>query len=569
MLQHRSSFSRLLLAALVLALVPVSLTGQVREVVSNQLAISRTEAGLILEFDDDGSLEIALRDEVVVIDGGIVGNFHRGDALDTAWRALLGEIVNLSDGALAEALREWAPPTSLSGSDLTMARLLDESLEGALSIQAQNRPEERVRGDVSDGLGLGLRMLLSRTDLLGELGQALKTIDVLTSSIHIGEDVVVADDETVDETMVVVDGDLTVSGLINGDVVIVDGSITVLEGGNIEGDIRLVDARYFGIDESELYGRVIRIDADDTDIRASADFGDVEDLDDLKDRIRDEIRSELRSELRNEGRGFSPFRAVGHGVAEVMGDLLSFLILSLLALGVVYFAKDNLEVVADTARRNPMRAGMVGVAGAFLVLPTWLLGCVALIVSVVGILALPFWLLLFPIAVALGAGLGFLAAAKNIGEWVAAREIDGLEWVQPTNTFYAVVTGVGTVLAFSVAANVVDIVPFFGFFSGLISTVGSLIALSALLVGFGAVLLTRGGRQAEFYGGGDPFGDDQVWEKDGFSAEAEEVKTEPSATSTDERAVEAAENEGMAEATVDVADDINNKVGDAGDADDN
>jgi hypothetical protein len=50
-----------------------------------------------------------------------------------------------------------------------------------------------------------------------------------------------------------------------------------------------------------------------------------------------------------------------------------------LPLGAVYFPRDNLEVVANTAQRNPMRAGLVGLAGAFLVLPTWVLGCVALV----------------------------------------------------------------------------------------------------------------------------------------------------------------------------------------------
>ena len=557
MLQYRFSFSRLFMPVLLLALLPVALTGQIREVVSNQLAISQSEAGLVLEFADDGLFEISLRDGVVVVDGGIVGNFDRGNPLDAAWRELLGEIVNLSDGALGEALRDWAPPASLSGSDLTTAQLLDESLEEALGARAQSESATQILGDASAGLGLGLRALLSRTDLLGELGQALEAIDMLSSSIHIGEDVVVAENETIEGTMVVVDGELTVNGIIEDDVVIVDGSITVQDGGNVHGDIRLLDSRYYGIDESDLGGRVIRIDPDNGDVELSTDFGDLDDLEDLEDRIRDEIRSELRHELRNVGRGFSPFRAVGHGVAEVMGDLISFVILSLIALSVVYFAKDNLEVVADTARRSPLRAGMVGVAGAFLVLPTWLLGCVALVVSVVGIIVLPFWLLLFPIVVALGAGLGFLAAAKNIGEWVAAREINGLDWVQPNNTFYAVVTGVGTVLAFSVAANVLDILPFFGFFSGLIATLGSMIAISALLVGFGAVLLTRGGRQAEFYGGGDPFGDEPVWEENDFSDEVDEVESKAEADSDD-----------TAEATADVADETTSEEGDTGDADD-
>ena len=546
-----------------LALLPVTLAGQIREVVSNQLAISQSEAALFLEFADDGVLEISLDDGLVTVDGEVVGGFDRGDALDTAWRELLGEIVNLSDGPLGQALREWDPPSSLSGDAGEAARILDESLEQALEAGVQADPEAEIDLDLSADLGLGLRALLSRTEILGELGEALETIDVLTSAIYIGEDVIVSEDETIEGTVVVVDGNLTVDGTIEDDVVVVEGSITVNEGGDVQGDVRLVDSRYFGVDQSSLGGQVIRVDSDDADVEASVNL---DDRDDLEDRIRSELRSELRNELRDEfrnrGRGFSPFRAVGRGVAEVMGDLISFLILSLIALSVVYFGKDNLEVVADTARRNPMRAGLVGLAGAFLVLPTWLLGCVALVVSVVGIIALPFWLCLFPIAVAVGAGLGYLAVARNIGEWVAAREINGLEWLQPTNTFYAVVTGVGTILAFSVASNVLDIVPFFGFFSGLVAALGSMIALAALLIGFGAVLLTRGGRQAEFYGGGDPFDDEPVWEKGGFSdevIEVEEVEVGPEAE---------AETEDMAEATADVIDESPDDAGESGDADD-
>jgi hypothetical protein len=129
----------------------------------------------------------------------------------------------------------------------------------------------------------------------------------------------------------------------------------------------------------------------------------------------------------------------------------------------------------------------------------------------------------------------------------------------------AVVTGVGTVLAFSVAENIVDIVPFFGFFSGLISTLGSMIALSALLIGFGAVLLTRGGRQAEYYGGGDPFDDEPAWEENGFYGEAGEAEEVRSQTEAESASEDATKSEDMAEATADVDDDLNNDAGDTGD----
>ena len=422
--------------AVLISILPAAVAGQARPVVSNQLAISQTEAALHLEFADNGTLDIALRDGFVVIDGEERGSFERGDDLDTAWRDLLGEIVSLSDGPLGEALRSWDAPSSLEDGALDLAQLLDLTLENAL---------------VSDNV-----------------------------SASADPDPVVVPDVTVPD-----------AGL--------------------------------SLDE----------------------------LEDLSSRIREEMREELRSELRDElrqelsdtedrswwgypPRGYRPLRALGRGITEIVGDLITFLLLSLLALGAVYFANDNLEVVANTAQRNPLRAGMVGLAGVFLVLPTWVLGCVALVASVVGIIALPFWVLLFPVAVALGAGLGYLAVARNVGEWVASRNISGLDWLRPTNTFYAVTAGIGALLAFFVSASILDIVPFFGFFSGLLTTLGTMATAATALIGFGAVLLTRGGRQADYYGGDDPLGSED-WSDESTSEEvldAEEFPDESTTTGT-------------------------------------
>ena len=539
MQERLSDLSRLVAPLLLLGVLPVHATAQAREVVSNELAISQREAALRLEFSDDGTLEIALRDGSVIIDDDVVGSYELADALDTAWRSLLGEVVLLADGPLGEALRNWDAPPSLSSAESDLARLMDQALEEALRPVETPAATPQTTSAVVDAavpdLGVSLQALLSRSDIFSGLGDALEAIDLLSSRIQIGEDVLISADETIEGTMVVIDADVTVEGRIEGDVVVVEGSIRVRDGGQITGDIRLVDSRYEGIDESRLDGRVIRIESDDDELERLSELGD------LEDRIRDEIRSELRHEFRD----FSPIRNVARGVGDLVGNVMALLIISMLALGVVYFAKDNLELVADTAQRNPMRAGMVGVAGAFLVLPTWLLGCVALVVSVVGIIALPFWVLLFPIAVALGAGLGYLAVARNIGEWVAAKEINGLEWLKPTNTFYAVVTGVGTLVAFSVASNILDIVPFFGFFSGLFATLGTMATVATFLIGFGAVLLTRGGRQAEFYDGADPF-DEPSWREGDVSEEvieAEEVYGEPASDEPDVTASATAEDD--------------------------
>ena len=434
MQEHLFRLIRTAGSALLISVLPAVLVGQVRPVVSNQLAISQTEAALHLEFADAETLEIVLRDGFVMVDGEERGSFVRGDALDTAWRGLLAEIVPLSDGPLGEALRNWEAPSSLEDGALELAQLLDLTLE-----------------------------------------DALESDNVSASTVSAGA----------------------------------------------------VDATVPGVGLN------------------------LQELEDLTDRIRLEIEQELRSEFERElreefrdaeepSRGYRPFRALGRGITEIAGDLIAFLVLSLLALGAVYFARDNLEVVASEAQRNPVRAGMVGLAGAFLVLPTWVLGCVALVASLVGIVALPFWALLFPVAVALGAGLGYLAVARNVGEWVASRNINGLEWLRPTNTFYAVTAGIGALLAFFVSASILDILPFFGFFSGLLATLGTMATVATVLIGFGAVLLTRGGRRADFYGGDDPFGgarwsDESTSEEvlDGEEPSDESTTTEPTGEQDD------------------------------------
>ncbi len=505
---YRFNLTQLPLTLAGLVLLPAALAGQVREVVSSQMVTSEREAGLSLEFADDGLLEIVLGDGVVRIDGEPVGQFVPGDALDTAWRALLDEIVGLAGGSLGQALEDWTPPPSLSGDALDAAETIDESLHAALRrLESSDPADPDPEADASPSLRL--RTFLTRTAVFGDLVEALGAIDALTSSIYVRENVRVGRNEVVEGPIVISEGRLTVDGTINGDVFIVEGSITVNEGAEIHGDIRLVNSSYSGVPESALAGRVVRVDSRDPDLQAS-DSGRLQSLEirirnEMREEIRDEIRDELRREFPDTPTGVSPLRAVGRGIADVMGDVITFLIVSLIALAAVYFAKSNLEVVADAARLNPVRAGLVGGAGVFLLLPAWVTGCVALAISVVGILALPFWLVLFPVAVALAATLGYLSVARNVGEWLAARQTIRGAWPQPASTFYAVITGVGAMLAFSVVSHVLDVVPFLGLLSKLVAVLGSIIVLIAVLVGFGAVLLTRGGRQPEFYGGGDFF----------------------------------------------------------------
>ena len=66
-----------------------------------------------LDFEDQETLTIALSGGQVLVDDELVGSYTRGDALDLAWRSLLGDVISLDDGPLAEALTSWSPPADL------------------------------------------------------------------------------------------------------------------------------------------------------------------------------------------------------------------------------------------------------------------------------------------------------------------------------------------------------------------------------------------------------------------------------------------------------------------------
>ena len=103
------------------------------------------------------------------------------------------------------------------------------------------------------------------------------------------------------------------------------------------------------------------------------------------------------------------------------------------------------------------------------------------------------WVPLFPIAAGLAILFGYLAVARNIGEWVAEQEYRGLEWIRGSNTFYTLIAGVGALMVPTIAASVSRILGF-GILTNLLNFAGSMVTFLAAAVGLGAVLLTRGGK---------------------------------------------------------------------------
>ena len=484
------------------------LRAQVREVVSKEISVGRSEAALRLEFADRGDLDISFEDGSISIDGEDVGDFQPGDELDAAWRALLGQAVALDDGPLAAALSEWSPPADLDGNAANVARQIDRALEDALLVERANPQGSELSVALGSGDGLA-RVLLGSSNRLGLLGDALRGIDSRLE-VHVQENVDIARGQTVEANVVVIDGDLRVAGEVDGDAVVVGGTVELLEGSLVTGELRVADARILR-NEGTVEGGVVDVLQDD---RAQ----EAELRNRLRDELREEIRDNLRSELRNVTRidlddgGFSlmaPFRPVIRGVGGLIEKLIAVLVMTLLGAAALAFAGDNVEVIAETARRAPGRSAMVGMAGTFLLIPVWVLGTVALVISIVGIPVAIAWLPLFPLAALAAALVGYLAVARNAGEWLADSGYPWTGWIRKANPVHTMVGGLlGLMLAF-MAANVISIAPFLGFLSALLVFAGTLLTFFAVQIGFGAVLLTRAGRKGEHWSRFDP---DAAWE---------------------------------------------------------
>jgi MFS family permease len=240
----------------------------------------------------------------------------------------------------------------------------------------------------------------------------------------------------------------------------------------------------------------------------------------LVERI-NELERELESQpspvvvRHREERARGPVHYITEGMAGIFSILVLFAVLFAIAFGVIAFGgRKYIEGVADTARHATGRSFLVGIAAAFLVVPAFILGCIALIISIVGIPGLLVWLPGFPVAVVLGILLGYLAVAHAAGEAFAERRYYVTDWFQRGNSYYFLLSGLGLMLAFFLASRVIHMAgPWLGAISGILVFLGGVTTFVALSVGFGAVLISRAGTRPVR-------GSGRVEEQDLFTEEA-------------------------------------------------
>jgi hypothetical protein len=275
----------------------------------------------------------------------------------------------------------------------------------------------------------------------------------------------IGSNESMPGHLLVVQGTADVYGKLLGNLVTVEGDVVLHPGGVVSGDILTFGGEVR--DEGGEIGGEVRT------FRSS---------------------SILRAPILARVEAPSALETVFRRAAGVLGV---FLTLGALGFGLVMFGRPNLEVVSDTVAHSFGRAFATGLLGQLLLLPTFGMLVVGLILSVVGIVLLPFAVVVYALLVIIAAVGGYLAVAHAMGETYTRRRLALGDMIGSPNSYRYLLLGLGALAAFWMAWSIFGWVP----------VAGDLIRGAAILVtwllgtaGFGAALLSRAGIRANFAG---------------------------------------------------------------------
>lgn len=265
--------------------------------------------------------------------------------------------------------------------------------------------------------------------------------------------------------LLIVDGTTDVYGRLGGNLVAVRGDVVIHPGAVVAGDVLTL-------------GGVVRDEGGE---------------------IGGEVRSLASTNLlapptQPKPAQLSPFQSILYRGAGVVGV---FLTLMVLGFGLVMFGRPNLEIVSDTVSHSFGRAFLTGLLGQILLLPTFGMLVVGLILSVAGILLLPFAVAVFAMLAVVSIVGGYLAVAHAMGETYTRRRMALGVVIGSPNSYRYLLVGLTALGCLWLAWALFGWVP----------VAGSIIWGAAFFVtwllgtaGFGAALLSRAGIKENFAG---------------------------------------------------------------------
>jgi hypothetical protein len=272
-------------------------------------------------------------------------------------------------------------------------------------------------------------------------------------------------EEILDGPVLIVNGNADVYGHLQGNLVTVKGDVIMHPGGVVSGDVLTLGGEVRD-EGGEIGGEVRTLKS--TNVLTPLSRAQAQDL--------------------------SPFQSVLRRVAGMLGV---FLTLAVLGFGLVMFGRQNLEIVSDTVSHSFGRSFITGLLGQILLLPTFGMLVVGLILSVAGILLLPFAVAVFAMLAVIAVVGGYLAVAHALGETYTRRRMALGVVIGSPNSYRYILVGLLALASVWAAWALFGWVP----------VAGSIIWGAAFFVtwllgtaGFGAALLSRAGIKESFAG---------------------------------------------------------------------
>jgi len=432
------------------------------------VSLAAGSTSITFGYVDGGGLTLSLERGDVRIAGRAVGHYPEGGALEAAWRQLAQAAARSDAPGALGLLREWRPE-GLSREETNYAALLREAAAALSAPPGALLAPQALEAAPEGGLSIDLSDL-SQPEQLAPLlrsaatlrGPALR-ITVPGGQAYAGTFSVGSSEHRAGHHLVV-RGDANIYGTLDGNLATVEGDVVIHPGAVVRGDVLAVAGQIHDLGGT-VGGEIRTLDAPRATTPAPPAAPPL-----------------------------SGWMRLARNAAGVAGVLLSLLAVGF---GLVLFARPPLEVVSDTVLHSFGRSFLVGLLGQVLVLPTFGMLVVGLILSVAGILLVPFAVIVFAlllIAAVLG---GFLATAHAMGETLTRRQLAQGASIAHANSYRYVAAGLGAVALLWLT--------WVGF--GWVPLAGTLVLATAMLVtwllatvGFGAALLSRAGLREHFAG---------------------------------------------------------------------
>lgn len=169
-----------------------------------------------------------------------------------------------------------------------------------------------------------------------------------------------------------------------------------------------------------------------------------------------------------------------------------YLVLAVIGLFAALFARGNLETIAERIRDDFSRSFLYGVAGQIALLPALVVAIVALCITVIGILLIPFAIVGFLLGGAGALALGFLAMSYVTGE-AAMRWRGAVSPYTPPPVVQFLFIGLSLYFVLWMAGGLMS---WAGWLGAVLRLVAAMVTWVAVTVGFGATLASRGGTRA-------------------------------------------------------------------------